>query len=85
VTLAYAALTLALPAGALLYRALLGRPRTARAEEPLTLAELDRPAEVDDEGWCPAEETWRLHRYTGRGTRVCWTCRAETPTAVTHG
>jgi hypothetical protein len=86
VTLAYAALTLALPAGALLSRALVGRPRTPRAEqppaEPLTLAELDRPAEVDDLAYCPAEERNTLHAFTGVGTRVCWTCRCETPTAV---
>jgi hypothetical protein len=89
VTLAYAALTLALPAGALLSRVLVGRPRTPRAErdieDQLNPEELFRPAEVDDEAWCPAEETWRLHAFTGRGTRVCWTCRTETPTAVPRG
>ncbi|PNG19737.1 hypothetical protein [Streptomyces cahuitamycinicus] len=53
-------------------------------EEPVTLAELMRPTEVDDWAWCPAEKQERLHAFGGR-TRTCWTCRCETPTAVPRG
>ncbi|MFE1264437.1 hypothetical protein ACFW5X_28405 [Streptomyces albogriseolus] len=82
-TLAYSALALVL---AILAVALLAR-RTpaAAAEETVTLAELLRPTEVDDDAWCPAEKTVRLHRFNGTGTRTCWTCRWETPTAVPRG
>jgi hypothetical protein len=86
VRLAYAALTLALPAGALLSRWLAVPDRAHRAprvpEDHLTPEELFRPAEVDDLAYCPAEERNTLHAFPGTGTRVCWTCRCETPTAV---
>lgn len=60
-----------------------GRRRAPRpAEETVTLAELMRPAEIDDWAHCPAEQQERLHRFNGTGTRTCWTCRCETPTAV---
>lgn len=84
--LGYSALALVL---AILAVALLTRRSSATVdraprvlEETVTLAELLRPTEVDDEAWCPAEETVRLHAFTGTGTRVCWTCWTETPTAV---
>ncbi|MFF5801628.1 hypothetical protein [Streptomyces albogriseolus] len=81
-TLAYSALALVL---VILAVALLARRTPAADDETVTLAELLRPTEVDDEAWCPAEETVRLHAFTGTGTRVCWTCRCETATAVPRG
>lgn len=63
-----------------------GRRRAPRViEQPVTLAELMRPSEVDDLAWCAAEQQMRLHRFNGTGTRTCWTCRSETPTAVSRG
>ncbi|WTC56880.1 hypothetical protein OH715_17040 [Streptomyces cellulosae] len=87
-TLAYSALALVL---AILAVALLARrtPAADRAPgavvETVTLEELMRPTGADDEAYCPAEERVRLHAFTGTGTRVCWTCRCETPTAVPRG
>ncbi|MGQ5576041.1 hypothetical protein [Streptomyces sp. ECR3.8] len=87
-TLAYSALALVL---AILAVALWARrtPATDRAPravvETVTLEELMRPTGADDEAYCPAEERVRLHAFTGTGTRVCWTCRCETPTAVPRG
>ncbi|MFD8251939.1 hypothetical protein [Streptomyces werraensis] len=90
-TLAYSALALVL---AILAVSLWARrtpaadraPRAPRAaEETVTLEELMRPTEADDEAYCPAEDRVRLHAFTGTGTRVCWTCRCETPTAVPRG
>lgn len=54
-------------------------------EETVPLAELFRPraAEVNDIGWCPAEQAERLHAYTALG-RQCWTCRTFTPTAAAN-
>ncbi|MFI1734013.1 hypothetical protein ACH40E_33335 [Streptomyces acidicola] len=44
-------------------------------------ATLMRPqaAEVNDVGWCPAEQQERLHAYHADGSRMCWTCRTRTP------
>jgi len=36
-----------------------------------------RPAEVNDWGYCPAEDTYRLHAYLPDGRR-CWTCNTVT-------
>lgn len=78
-------LLLSLALGALLsrwYFAPTGSNRAPRTlEEWTTLHELMRPTGVDDLGYCPAEERVTLHAYH-RDTRVCWTCRCETPTAV---
>jgi len=35
------------------------------------------PGEVTDWGYCPAEDTYRLHAY-GRYGRRCWTCNTFT-------
>lgn len=35
--------------------------------------------EVNDWGWCPAEEQTRLHRYDRDDSRTCWTCETRTP------
>ncbi|MCI3153194.1 hypothetical protein ELQ39_15785 [Streptomyces sp. GB4-14] len=84
-TLAYSALglVLAIAAVALLARRTPAAPRVL--EGTVTLEELFRPTGADDEAYCPAEERVRLHAFTGTGTRVCWTCRCETPTAVPRG
>ncbi|MFJ8144651.1 hypothetical protein ACIQ6R_06200 [Streptomyces sp. NPDC096048] len=87
-TLAYIALALVLSisVGALLSRWLAVPASAPRAlEETTPLRELLRPTEIDDLGYCPAEERVTLHRFNGTGTRTCWTCRCETPTAVARG
>ncbi|MGY0067685.1 hypothetical protein ACWZEH_12835 [Streptomyces sp. QTS137] len=62
-----------------------GKHRPRVAEEPVTLAELMRPTEVDDWGYCPAEDRVTLHAFNADRTRTCWTCRTVTPTAVPRG
>ena len=74
-------LLLALAAGALLSRWYF----TPAAEETATLAELMRPGEVTDIGWCPAEQTERLHGFHADGSRTCWTCRWTSPAGVPRG
>jgi hypothetical protein len=37
-----------------------------------------RPVEATDWGYCPAENTYRLHAYGPDGRR-CWTCATVTP------
>ncbi|MFF7313377.1 hypothetical protein [Streptomyces sp. NPDC008137] len=82
---------LSLGAGALFsrwYFAPTGSHRAPRVvEEQVPFADLLRPtaAGVNDFAFCPAEEQDRLHRFNGDGTRTCWTCRCETPTAVPRG
>lgn len=36
-------------------------------------------AEVNDIGWCPAEQQERLHAFHPDNSRTCWTCRTHTP------
>jgi len=84
------ALVLAISLGALLsrwYFAPSAGPRAARVlEETVTLEDLMRPTVhgVNDLAYCPAEHRDTLHAFAD-GTRVCWTCRTETPTAVPRG
>jgi hypothetical protein len=72
---------LAISAGALLSRSYVVRPRVL--EETVTLEDLMRPTVhgVNDLAYCPAEHRDTLHAFAD-GTRTCWTCRTETPTAV---
>jgi len=61
--------------------------RAPRAlEETVTLEDLLRPTAygVNDLAYCPAEHRETLHAFDD-GTRTCWTCRTETPTAVPRG
>jgi hypothetical protein len=56
---------------------------TGRHRRPRAVA-LFRPAEVNDLAYCPAEQQITMHAFKGR-TRICWTCRRESPTAVPRG
>ena len=62
-----------------------GRHRAPRpTEDTVPVAELLRPAEVNDLAHCPACKRDTMHAFQG-DTRTCFDCRRESPTAVPRG
>jgi hypothetical protein len=54
-------------------------PRAAKDTVPPAPMMRPQQAEMNDVGWCPAEQQERLHAYRRDGSRTCWACRCETP------